>query len=374
MGRFFIRSGCFGFWLYLRIKFIKLNNEQVQKVAVIGAGSFGIAIANLLSHNVEVIIVARSQETAEKINRDHRMFGVEVSSKIKATVNLKDALTQCHLIFPIIPSDDFEAMIKEASASLTPAHILIHGTKGFVISDIDEKDIETKGVRREQVLTMSELIRKETSVVRIGCLSGPNLAKEILDGQPTATVIASEFDEVINLGIEVLSSNKFYVFGSNDLKGAQIAGTLKNIIAIGSGILDGIGMGKNIQAILITRGLNEIIHFGQKMGASSSAFLGTAGIGDLIATATSPDSRNYQFGRRIGLGEKAMDILKSSDELAEGVRTLRIVYFLLQSSKLRSPIIEVLYKIVFEGMNILDAINQLMRYPIKKDVDFIGEE
>jgi len=210
---------------------------------------------------------------------------------------------------------------------------------------------------------MSDLIRKETSVLRIGCLSGPNLAKEILVDQPTATVIASEFDEVIQVGIQVLSSKKFFVFGSNDLKGAQIAGTLKNIIAIGSGMLDGLGMGKNIQAILITRGLSEIIHFGQKMGASNTAFLGTAGIGDLIATATSPDSRNYQFGKRMG----------TSDELAEGVRTLKIVYFLLQAYDLRSPIIEILYKVVYENMDIMEGINMLMRYPIKKDVDFMEE-
>lgn len=138
-------------------------------------------------------------------------------------------------------------------------------------------------------------------------------------------------------------------------------------------MLDGLGMGKNIQAILITRGLSEIIHFGQKMGASNTAFLGTAGIGDLIATATSPDSRNYQFGKRLGKGENFNQIMGTSDELAEGVRTLKIVYFLLQAYDLRSPIIEILYKVVYENMDIMEGINMLMRYPIKKDVDFMEE-
>lgn len=345
----------------------------MDKVSVIGSGSFGLAIAKLLSHNVDVLIVSRNEDTIRKINTEHRLFNTSLPKRIVATQSLEEALSYSKLIFPIIPSDDFTEMIKKAASFLTPAHILIHGTKGFVLSGMGESELGTKPIKKDQVLTMSEVIRKHTSVLRIGCLSGPNLAKEILDEQPTATVIASEFDEVIELGIEALSSNKFFVFGSNDLKGAQIAGTLKNIIAIGSGILDGMGLGKNIQSILITRGLAEIIHFGQNMGTTSSAFLGTAGIGDLIATATSPDSRNYQFGKRIGKGEEAAEILSTSDELAEGVRTLRIVYHLLLSNKMRSPIIEILYKVVFEKMNTLDAINYLMRFPYKKDVDFIDE-
>ncbi|MBP9745640.1 MAG: NAD(P)-dependent glycerol-3-phosphate dehydrogenase [Saprospiraceae bacterium] len=345
----------------------------MNQVAVIGAGSFGIAIAKLLSHNVDVLVVSRSPDTLKKINEDHFLFQTALSTRIRATQSLEEGIASSKLIFPIIPSDNFPQMIKEASAFLTPAHILIHGTKGFVLSGIDETELVAKTLRKDQVLTMSDLIRKETSVLRIGCLSGPNLAKEILVDQPTATVIASEFDEVIQVGIQVLSSKKFFVFGSNDLKGAQIAGTLKNIIAIGSGMLDGLGMGKNIQAILITRGLSEIIHFGQKMGASNTAFLGTAGIGDLIATATSPDSRNYQFGKRLGKGENFNQIMGTSDELAEGVRTLKIVYFLLQAYDLRSPIIEILYKVVYENMDIMEGINMLMRYPIKKDVDFMEE-
>lgn len=346
----------------------------MKLVTVIGAGSFGIAVAQLLAHNVDVLIVSRNAETARKINEDHLLFNTHLSPRIRATQSLQEGIQSSKLIFPIVPSDDFSRMIVEAAPFLNPSHTLIHGTKGFVINGMDEKDIETKVLKREHVLTMSELIRKETSVLRIGCLSGPNLAKEILIGQPTATVIASDFDEVIQAGIDVLGSNKFFVFGSNDLKGAQIAGTLKNIIAIGSGILDGMGMGKNIQAILITRGLSEIIHFGQSMGSSNTAFLGTAGIGDLIATATSTDSRNYQFGKRIGKGESVQDILSTSEELAEGVRTLRIVYHLLQTYHMRLPIIEVLYKVVFEKMDINAGLNLLMRYPIKKDVDFIEED
>lgn len=346
----------------------------MKEVVVIGAGSFGIAVSKLLAHNVHVRVFTRNPETLRKINVDHQMFNVALSERIVATNSMEEAIRSSKLIFPIVPSDSFTDMIREAAPYLSPAHVLIHGTKGFVLKDITVEDLGKTDLRKEKVLTISELIRQQTSVVRIGCLSGPNLAKEILDGQPTATVIASEFDEVVRVGTEVLSSKKFFVFGSNDLKGAQIAGALKNIIAIGSGILDGLGLGKNIQAILITRGLGEIIHFGQSMGAGSSAFLGTAGIGDLIATATSTDSRNYQFGKRLGRGEKITTVLNTSEELAEGARTLKIVYHLLKSYRMRSPIIEILYRAVYEEYDIQEGINFLMRYPVKKDVDFIEED
>ena len=176
-----------------------------------------------------------------------------------------------------------------------PYHILIHGTKGFDITGIDENELTTKPFDRSNVHTISEVIVQESNVVRIGCLSGPNLASEIMAGQPAATVIGSKFSEVIKKGRNALDSSKFHVFGTHDILGAELAGALKNAIAIGSGILGGLGLGKNIQALLITRGLMEMVYFGKKMGANSKAFIGTAGIGDLIATATSTASRKLYF-------------------------------------------------------------------------------
>jgi glycerol-3-phosphate dehydrogenase (NAD(P)+) len=207
--------------------------------------------------------------------------------------------------------------------------------------------------------------------VRIGCLSGPNLAKEILEGQPTATLIASKFDEVIAVGKNALSSPLFHVFGSHDLLGAELAGALKNVIALGSGLLKGYGLGKNIQAMLITRGLVEMIYFGRAMGSDVKAFLGTAGIGDLIATATSKKSRNYTFGFRLGSGERFAEVSATSDELAEGVRTLQITRHLANYYKLRVPITEMLYRIVFEDFPIQDAMDYLMTFPYNVDVDFL---
>jgi glycerol-3-phosphate dehydrogenase (NAD(P)+) len=218
---------------------------------------------------------------------------------------------------------------------------------------------------------MSEVIRQESVVVRIGCLSGPNLAKEINEGQPTATVIGSKFDEVVNLGKKVLSSRYFQVFGTYEILGAELAGALKNIIAIGSGILGGLGLGKNIQALLITRGLMEMIYFGKALGASPKPFVGTAGIGDLVCTATSSDSRNYSLGFHMGQGKKVEEILATMPEVAEGVRTLKIAKYLADQLKLHVPITQMLYRAVYEGYDMREAIEYLMRYPYYVDVDFM---
>jgi glycerol-3-phosphate dehydrogenase (NAD(P)+) len=259
-------------------------------------------------------------------------------------------------------------MMRNMGPFLRPLHYLIHCTKGF---DVDEAPSTQKGLSRDQIHTMSEVIAQESPVVRIGCLSGPNIAQEIIDGQPTATVIASEFSEVIREGQELLSSNKFFVFGAHDIIGAEIAGALKNIFALGSGYLEGKGLGKNIQSMLITRGLHEIVYFGKAMGADTSSFLGTAGLGDLVATSTSADSRNYKFGFRLGRGEPYDEIAGSFPETAEGVRTLSIAMQLADHYQIRVPITQMLYKIIYENYRFERALEFLMRYPYARDVDFI---
>jgi len=341
---------------------------SIEIVGVIGAGSFGTAISNLLAYNVDVLLYSRHEDLAQKINATHRNFGVDLSTRICVTTDLEHLAASCRLIFPIVPSGNFRSMMRELGPHLRPSHLLIHGTKGF---DIDAEALEEGLSSPRQVSTMSEVIRQESAVVRVGCLSGPNLASEIMQGQPTATVIGSHYDEVIDEGKRVLRSERFHVFGTYDLLGAELAGALKNIIAIGSGILRGQGMGKNLQAMLITRGLTEMIHLGKAIGATSSAFFGTAGIGDLVATATSKDSRNFTFGYRLGKGEKMEEIETSMPELAEGVRTLRITAQLARYYNLDLPITQILYKIVFEGLEFERAINFLMNIPYDVDVDFL---
>jgi len=346
-------------------------DKSNQPVGVIGAGSFGTAISNLLSHNVDVLLYSRQKDLVDQINSEHKHLNITLSEKIKATNDLEEVAKRCQLIFPIVPSINFRSMMQDLSPFLKPYHILIHGTKGFDLKDEELSSDKDATLSKDEVFTMSQVIRQESVVLRIGCLSGPNLSVEILDGQPTATVIGSRFNEVIKTGREVLDSDKFHVFGTHDILGAELAGVLKNAIAIGSGILGGLGLGKNIQAMLITRGLGEMVNIGKAMGAERTAFIGTAGIGDLIATATSEKSRNYTFGMRLAKGETLEQITNTMPELAEGVRTIQIMQQISRYYKLHAPITQMLHAVVFDGFKIERAINYLMKYPYAVDVDFL---
>ncbi len=342
-----------------------------QKVAVIGSGSFGTAIALLIADKAEVLLYSRKEETAERINSERKNHGYDLPDSITATADIAQVCRECRLIFPVVPSKHMCSTMQRFAPQLTPGHILIHATKGFDLYKVSEDEMMTQDISRRNIRTMSEVIEQESAVVRIGCLSGPNLAKEIMEGQPTATVIASEFDEVIELGRHYLSGSRFYVFGSHDIVGAEMAGALKNIIAIASGLLVGKGLGKNMQGMLITRGLNEMIHLGKAMGSGYKAFLGTAGIGDLVATATSTNSRNFKFGLKLSEGKSIDEIYEETDELAEGVRTLRIAQQLIKHYDLRLPIIELLYRVIFEQSPLIESIEKVMRFPFAHDVDFL---
>ena len=340
-------------------------------VGVIGAGSFGTAIAQILAENVDVIIYVRQEEVANKINNAHENIGVPLAPNIKATTDIQYLAEQCTLIFPIVPSTNFRAMIKTLSPYLRPYHILIHGTKGMDIKEEEVHHLEDGTLTREMVHTISSVIEQETVVLRIGCLSGPNLSTEIMAGQPTATLLASPFDEVIEIGKKVLKGKRFQVFGSHAMVSAELAGALKNIYAIGSGMLGGLNMGKNIQAMLLTRGLVEMVYFAKAFDVEKSAFFGTAGIGDLIATATSEDSRNYSLGLRLGRGASLEEAMAAMPELAEGVRTLKIFFHLSKKHKIRVPITQMLYRVVFEKYDPEKALSFLIRYPYDVDVDFL---
>ena len=344
---------------------------QNNKVGVIGFGSFGIAVADLLAENSDVLIFSRNSEKAKRFNENHQFKEFKLSERIVATTDLEQVGKECNIIFPVVPSGSFRSMMQELSPYLDPSKILIHGTKGLDVQGDDESLGVEELLNRITIFPMSEVIKQESSVLRVGCLSGPNLAREILGGQPTATVIASEYDEVIGVGQRFLSSKRFFVFGSNDINGAELAGVLKNIYALASGVLDGKGYGKNIQAMLLTRGLREMVAIGKKLGSNSIAFLGTAGVGDLIATATSVLSRNYSFGVRLGRGESVEEILADTEEVVEGLRTLRFAHILSLKYKVHVPITSMIYKVVYENYEIDDAIHFLMRYPRSTDVDFL---
>ena len=287
------------------------NSSDKMPVGVIGAGSFGTAIANLLAENGPVILYARRAEVVDAINRDKKNKGQEIHADIFATTDIEQICGNCSLIFPSVPSNNFRAMMLEFAPFLRPDHILIHCTKGFDLKDITESQLldPELTLKPSQIYTMSEVILEVCNVMRVGCLSGPNLSKEIANHQPAATVIASRFDEVIREGQFAIRSKRFQAYGSNDIIGVELGGVLKNTMAIAAGGLSGLGYGQNALSFLISRGLGEIIRLGDALGAEKEAFLGLAGIGDLIATCSSPLSRNYTVGPRIASGETLEDVV-----------------------------------------------------------------
>jgi glycerol-3-phosphate dehydrogenase (NAD(P)+) len=263
-------------------------------------------------------------------------------------------------------------MMRQLSPHLHPYHILIHGTKGFDISLPEGQTLETVSkLSREQVKTISEVIMEESVAVRVGCLAGPNLSKELAAGQPAATVIASHFNEVISLGKRLLRNDRFQVYGNNDLTGVELAGVLKNIIAIAAGALSGMGYGENAKGLLISRGMVEMVYLGRALGGNTKAFLGIAGVGDLVTTCNSPMSRNFTVGYRLAKGEKLEEILASTDEIAEGINTVKIAKKCADYYNVRAPIASTLYQVLFEDLTMKQALRYLMRYPLNVDIDFL---
>ena len=341
-----------------------------RTVGVIGAGSFGTAIANLLAENCHVILYERNAEAREAIIRDGHHRNHVMHHDIEVTGSMEEITSKCFLLFPVIPSAHFKNMIIDFSPYLRPDHIMIHATKGFHC-EFDLDTMRPHDLKLKQIKTMSELIREETAIVRVGCLAGPNLAAELAEHQPAATVIASRFDEVIHEGTNALRSERFQVYGNRDLLGIELAGVLKNYVALASGALSGLGYGENARALLITRGMAEMIYIGKALGADKRSFLGMAGIGDLIATCSSPKSRNYSVGYRIAKGEKLSDIIASMSEVAEGVRTLQIAKLIVDSVGANAPLLQMMNKVFFEDFDFDRAVKMMMRVHVGNDAEYL---
>lgn len=341
-------------------------------IGVVGTGNFGVALANLIAENHEVLLYARRPEVVEQIRTTREFSNQKVNASIIATNSLQEIAERCTLIFPVIPSAFFSEMLDNLSPHLHPDHILIHGTKGFYVKmNEGEKLEDLQSLSRDRIQTMSELIREKTVVVRVGCLSGPNLATELALHLPAGTVIASPFNEVIRTGTKTLRSDRLQVFGTHDITGVELAGVMKNIIAIGSGAVTGLELGENARALFISRAFNELIRVGTALGGDVKAFLGLAGIGDIIATASSRFSRNYTVGLRLAAGETLPHIIETSDEVAEGINTVRITKLLADHYSVKAPITNMIYRVLFHGLSVGNAVDYLMKYQFDQDVDFL---
>ena len=347
------------------------KNSSERPIGVIGAGSFGTVVANYLAENTAVILYVRRPEMLDQIKKSGISSGQKLHPKVQLSGELSEIAAKCYTIFPVVPSSNFRSMMQQLSPHLHPYHILIHGTKGLDINLPEGKTLHDKDLKLypEHILTMSEVIKEESVVVRVGCMAGPNLAKEMADRQPAATVIASYYDEVILTGQKLLRNDRFQVYGNRDIKGVELCGVLKNIIAIASGALQGLGYGENAKSFLISRGLVEMIHIGRALGSNVEAFLGLAGVGDLIATCNSTLSRNFTVGYRLAKGEKLPAILETMEETAEGINTVQIINKLSESTGMRAPITENIYRVLYEDLSVERALDLLMKYPLSVDIN-----
>ncbi len=341
-------------------------------VGVIGAGSFGTAVANLLAYNANVLVYVRRKEAVEAIKQSRTAAGQQLAPNVTPTNSLEEVARRCTVIFPMLPSEHFRTMVQELAPLLQPHHILIHGTKGLDVHWPQATASEAlPNLSRSNVKTMSEVIQEETGLQHVGCMAGPNLARELAQGQPAAAVVASPSEEVIATGKRLLKSERFQVCSSKGLLGVELCGVLKNIMAIGAGCLSGLGYGENAKALLVSRGIVEMVHIGQAMGASIAPFMGLAGIGDLVATCFSGLSRNYKVGYQLAQGRTLAQILQSSEETIEGIHTVKVIRSLTNHYQMRAPITETIYRVLFKGLLVQDAIHYLMKYPMNVDVDFL---
>ncbi len=332
-----------------------------KRITVLGGGSFGTVLANMAAENgYNVSLWMRNQTLADTINTTREnsryMPGYRLHPSLVATTNLQEAVADSSLILVSIPSGGFRSVLQRVKSYVEPEQLLVSTTKGLEV---------------EGFTLMSEILAALFPVNPIGVLSGPNLAKEIAKKQLTATVIASADKRVGDHVQRVLANEYFRVYSSNDMYGVELAGTLKNIYAIISGLAAAMGMGENTKSMLITRSLAEMSRFAVSMGANPMTFIGLAGVGDLIVTCMSPLSRNYRVGYALGKGESLESAVSKLGEVAEGVNTIQTVKHKADELNIYMPLVSGLYEVLFCGLSIDAVIKTLMLGAQSIDVEFV---
>ena len=331
-----------------------------HRIAVLGGGSFGTAIANIMADNGHnVTLWLRNQARADEINRHHinsaYLPEYPLNPRLLASTVLSEAVADCDIVFMAVPSKSCREVARELASCIVDGAILVS---------------TTKGIEQESFKLMSEVLAEEIPGARIGVLSGPNLAKEIAAKQITATVIASEDDSLNQLIQDLLHSGTFRVYASNDVQGVELGGALKNVYAIMAGMAAAMGIGQNTISMLLTRSLAEMSRFAVRKGADPMTFLGLSGVGDLIATCNSPLSRNYRVGFELGKGRDLDDIVAELGQVAEGVNTLKLLKDQAEKYGVYMPLVTGLYAIIYERKAIDEVVGSLMFAEQNRDVEF----
>lgn len=322
-------------------------------LAVVGAGSWGTAFATVLAKNhLPTLLWARRPELARLINVSHRnepyLPGIDLPTTLRATHDIEEAVARASTIILAVPSHAFRDKVKEMAPLIGPDASVVH---------------LTKGVEPDTLLRMSQLIADASGIEpeRIGVVSGPNLAKEVARGLPGATVVACSDSARAGRLQRLFHCATFRVYTNDDVCGVEIGGTTKNVIAIAAGIADGLGYGDNSKSALITRGLFEITRLGSNLGASPITFMGLAGIGDLVATCMSRQSRNRHVGEQLGLGRKLDEIVAEMNMVAEGVKSCRAIIGLAEQAGVQMPIVERVARVLFEDADPREMVDDLIR-------------
>lgn len=324
-------------------------------ISVIGAGNWGTTIAcHIAKKDYDICLWVYESELAEIIKNTRRnqwyLPEVPIPEHVRITTDLQDAVYKARFIINAVPTQ-FIRNVFSRPLKFGPDTVIIN---------------LSKGIERETLLTPSEIL-KELTGLEVVVLSGPSFAKEVSKGLPTAVTLATKDRHQGLLIQDILSSDRFRVYLHDDLIGVEIGGALKNVIAIASGISDGLGLGANARASLITRGLAEITRLGVAMGANQRTFSGLSGVGDLILTCTSNLSRNYTLGYRIGNGEKLRDIMSGMREVAEGVPTAESAYKLAERYSVEMPITEKVYEILYKDKSPQSSLKELMTRPLREE-------
>ncbi|ALC90106.1 glycerol-3-phosphate dehydrogenase [Bacillus sp. FJAT-18017] len=326
---------------------------QSGEIAVLGAGSWGTALAIVLAdngHNVK--LWSHNPDQVQEINESRTnakyLPGIEIPALIEAVSSISDALQGTDTVVLAVPTKAIREVVGKMKSVQNSPVTVVH---------------VSKGIEPDSLLRISEMIQEEMpseSVKAIVVLSGPSHAEEVSLRHPTTVTVSSENMEEAERIQDLFINQNFRVYTNPDVIGVEIGGALKNIIALAAGITDGLGFGDNAKAALMTRGLAEIARLGTKMGANPLTFSGLAGIGDLIVTCTSVHSRNWRAGNMLGKGQTLEDVLNNMGMVVEGVRTTKAAHQLAAKYEVEMPIADTLYKVLFEGLPAKDAADLLM--------------
>jgi len=338
-----------------------MNAVNNVKIGVVGAGSWGTAIAGMLGAKGYVLdLWAYEPEVCTSIStkRENDMFlpGVRLSENIRVSNDLHAVVKGKDLVVFVVPSHVMREIAGRSEKSLSRDSVLVSAAKGIE----NKTHLTMTGVLAEVLPGHKD---------RLAVLSGPSFAAEVARGLPTAVTVASANPDIAAFLQEVFSTPFFRVYTNTDVMGVELGGAVKNVIAISSGIVDGLQLGLNSRAALITRGLTEIRRLGIRLGANPHTFAGLSGVGDLVLTCTGALSRNHKVGKMIGEGKTLDEILSSMSMVAEGVRTARSVYNLSNKISVEMPIAHAVYSVLYESLNPQDAVYQLMTRSLKSELE-----